>query len=126
MEGLPVLKDHYVESRRARLQIGKLEILGWFKRRIEMTFGEIKQIVQFLDTSDPEEDAKKGIFFPGSLPALDVFKLAMLNKEFKKAIESCFEPLKLNDFKKYYDTIKFSEMMAREPDFSQYENSEQM
>jgi hypothetical protein len=88
-----------------------------------MAFGEIKKLVTFKpsDIEMEANDEKIAIFFPGSLPALDVFKIAVLNREFKKAIEGFFAPLKISDLKMYHDTIKFSRIMASEPDFSKYE-----
>ena len=52
---------------------------------------------------------------------MNVFKLAMLNKTFKKTIESFFTPLKLSDFKMYHDCVKFSNLIASSPDLSSYQ-----
>ena len=93
-----------------------------------MAFGEIKKLVTFIasDIENDVDDDKIGIFFPGSLPALDVFKIAVLNREFKKSFEGFFAPLKISDIKMYHDTIKFTRIMASEPDFSKYEQTDQL
>ena len=89
---------------------------------------EIKKLVTFKasDIENDVHDDKIRIFFPGSLPGLDVFKIAVLNREFKKSFEGFFAPLKLSDLKMYHDTIKFTNIMASEPDFSKYENTKQL
>ena len=98
---------------------------------MELALKEMKQFVTFFDnkTKEPihqkEEDDEKGdkpmYYFPMSLPTIDIYKLACLNKIFRMKIESFFKPLKLQDFQMYYDTIKFADSMVMPPDLESYE-----
>ena len=96
-----------------------------------MAFADLSKLVKFIDNNktptNEEQEVEEsneniGFYFPGSLPALNVLKLAMLNKTFKKTVETFFSPLTLKDLKMYHDCVKFSNLISCSPDLSGYTN----
>lgn len=81
-----------------------------------MVLSELKNIANFLPQKTEEgytpisldDDNKKNEIFPGSLPTLNMFKIALPNKKCKELIEDLWAPLKISDFKKYHECIKFT------------------
>ena len=50
-------------------------------------------------------------------PSIDIFKIAMLNKELHHFITELFKPLKLSDFGKYHGINSAISMFSSEPEF---------
>ena len=127
MQSFHVVDDHYCKSLEAKISLEGLEQIGWFRKRIELIAKDAKNFIKFFNpkTKEPileeEEDQKRiKYYYPGSLPTKDVFKIACLNKTFKKKVESFFAPYRFNDFLKYYNCIKFTDVLAKPPNFDEF------
>ena len=67
-----------------------------------------------------KREDKTRFFYPGSLPTKEIYKIGCLNKAFKAKVEEFFAPFKLNDFLKYYDCVKFMDVLSKAPNFDLY------
>lgn len=60
--------------------------------------------------------------FNGPLPALEIFKLAMLNKRFQQLILTIFKPLRMSHFKKFFEVMDCVDTFRTSPNFEKYKD----
>ena len=79
---------------------------------VSNVLGALKNHVQ-NDKTKATLGKNSDIFFP----SIDIFKVAMLNKELHHFITELFKPMKLSDFSKYHTVNKGINMFNEPPEF---------
>lgn len=114
-----MIQNHYFEPKKALVEIQRTSNCDYL-REIIHRFGKANVHLHQTEQVLVDHSQCTHVFFPGMLPTRYILKLARLSKEFKQMIESHFYPLRLIDFKKFDDTLRFVQMLNTEPDFDRY------
>jgi hypothetical protein len=110
----PMFPGHYSERRKGMDDVKELIDMGYF--------AQPNNNVNIYTESDMGEGTKFLTVYIGSLPSTDIFKLACLNKSYNRFIMNLFKPLKIKNFRNFFETMECVEMLRVIPDFSRYIN----